>query len=72
MRKAARITGVLLLVLAGLLGLLGIWTLPQGGLMFALPFFFLFPAAVFALLGLILIFVTREPKKLTDKKNNNG
>lgn len=55
MRKVARVLGGGLLVLAALLSLVGITTLPSGGLMFALPYVFFMPAAVFGVVGWLLL-----------------
>lgn len=55
MRRAARIAGWILLALAGGLVLLGLFSLPAGGLMFALPFVFFIPGALLAVLGGILV-----------------
>jgi hypothetical protein len=60
MRRAARTVGWVLLLLAGLLGVAGLLTWPPGGLMFALPFVFLMPGAVFGLVGGVLLWLGRE------------
>ena len=62
MRRAARIAGWSLVVLAGLLLVAGLLTWPPGGLMFALPFVFLMPGALFGIVGAILLWLRREPR----------
>lgn len=59
MRRFLRVFGWLLLVLGLSLCLLGIASLPTGGLMFALPFFFFIPGFVLLVGGGILLFFTR-------------
>lgn len=59
MRVACRVLGWILLVVAVLLILLGVLSLPPGGLMFALPFVFFIPGFAFAVLGGLLLLVTR-------------
>jgi vacuolar-type H+-ATPase subunit I/STV1 len=54
-----RIFGWLSLIVGLLLFLLGIASLPAGGLMFALPFFFLIPGIVLVSGGGFLLFFTR-------------
>ncbi len=49
-----------------LLCLLGVLALPDGGLMFALPYFFLIPGILFALLGSLMIFLPRFFKRTRD------
>jgi hypothetical protein len=61
-RRIARGVAITLLVLAGLLALLGIAAWPPGGLMFALPYFFLLPALVLAAGGAVLLLLTRAPR----------
>ena len=55
MRTLARIAGGLCVVLALVLALIGLTTLPSGGLMFALPYVFFMPAAVFGAVGWLLL-----------------
>jgi len=62
MRRAARIVGWCLVVLAGLLLVAGLLTWPPGGLMFALPFVFLMPGALFGIVGAILLWLGRESR----------
>ena len=59
MRLAFRVLGWILLVTAALLILLGVLRLPPGGLMFALPFVFFIPGFALAVLGGLLLLVTR-------------
>ena len=60
MTRIVRGLGYVLLVLAALLALVGVSTGPPGGLMFALPFVFFLPAALFALIGGVLLWVGRR------------
>ena len=55
MKFVARVLGWIAVVIAALLTFAGIATWPPGGLMFALPFVFLMPAAVLWVLGLLLL-----------------
>jgi len=50
-RRAAAVLGWILLVISAGLILLTILSWPPGGLMFALPYLFLMPGVVFALIG---------------------
>ncbi|MDP1890891.1 MAG: hypothetical protein Q8K55_08345 [Gemmatimonadaceae bacterium] len=54
-------TGRILLVLAALLVVLGIVSWPPGGLMFALPYVFLMPGVVLAVVGGVLLWLGRRP-----------
>ena len=63
MRRAASILGWIALVLATGLVLLGILAWPPGGLMFALPFFFLIPGVILGLIGLLLLWIGRRASK---------
>jgi hypothetical protein len=54
MRKLARVVGGFCVVLAAVLVLIGLTTLPSGGLMFALPYVFFMPAVVFGVVGWLL------------------
>ena len=62
MKAVARVLGWIAVAIAALLTFAGIATWPPGGLMFALPFVFLMPAAVLWVLGLLLLRVGRRPK----------
>ena len=73
----------LALGLAGLLTLLGLLSLPAGGLMFALPFVFFAPAIILAVIGTLLLWVgnrhhregeeaPRDPDYTITTKNNDA
>lgn len=66
MRLLARVLGWILIALGGLLTLVGLMTLPPGGLMFALPFVFLMPGALFLVIGALLVRLGREPVRPRD------
>ena len=55
MRRFAATAGWVMLFVAAVLILLGITSLPPGGLMFALPFVFLIPGILLALAGGLLV-----------------
>lgn len=59
MRMVARVLCWLALGLGLALCLLGILALPDGGLMFALPYFFLLPGGLLILLAGLVLFFTR-------------
>lgn len=59
MRMVFRVIGGISLGMGVLLCLLGAASLPAGGLMFALPFFFLMPGIGLVLFGGLLLFFTR-------------
>jgi len=63
MRRAASILGWIALVLAAGLILLGIAAWPPGGLMFALPYFFLIPGLILGLIAVLLLWIGRRPSK---------
>ncbi len=63
MRKVIRIISIICFIISGFLFLLGLLTLDPGGLMFALPYFFLIPAVIFALVGGMFFLFTRESKE---------
>jgi hypothetical protein len=65
-RTIGRAMAVVMLSLSVILGLLGAVAWPPGGLMFALPYVFLFPAVVFALFGGALFVITRDTRARTD------
>jgi hypothetical protein len=54
--------GSTLLVFAAVLIALGAVTWPPGGLLFALPYLFLMPGVVLAVLGGMLLFIWRSAK----------
>ncbi len=60
MRAFFRLLGWFFVALAAALCLLGFASLPAGGLMFALPFVFFYPALLFAILAAVLLFATRR------------
>ena len=55
------------MIIGLLLSLLGVLALPDGGLMFALPYFFLIPGIALTLIGGILGFLAREKKEAGKK-----
>ena len=57
------VPGSTLLVIAAVLIALGAVTWPPGGLLFALPYLFLMPGVVLALLGGILLFIGVRRKR---------
>jgi uncharacterized membrane protein YvlD (DUF360 family) len=52
--------GWVAVVIAALLLLLGALTWPPGGLMFALPFFFIIPGVFLAVVGLLLLWIGKR------------
>ena len=60
MRRFAATAGWVMLFVAAVLILLGIASLPPGGLMFALPFVFLIPGIFLALMGGLLVWAGRR------------
>lgn len=68
MRTLARVLGWLMLGLGLLLCLFGILALPDGGLMFALPYVFLLPGIAFAgMAGLVLFFTRATPGRRSSR-----
>jgi hypothetical protein len=70
--------GIFFLIIAVLLGILTIVVWPPGGLFFALPFFFLFPAIICGIAGGVLLLLThlldggpagREKERISAKKS---
>jgi lipopolysaccharide export LptBFGC system permease protein LptF len=61
MRRFLRIVGSGCLALAVVLLLIGITTLPSGGLMFALPYVFFIPGAILLAAGLLMRRAGRDP-----------
>jgi hypothetical protein len=57
MRRTARVLGWIVLVIGAGLILLGIYSWPPGGLMFALPFVFLVPGLVLGLIGGVFLWL---------------
>jgi vacuolar-type H+-ATPase subunit I/STV1 len=70
MRKTARLLGWIFLLLGLLLCLLGVLSLPDGGLMFALPYFFLIPGITFTAIGGFMILLARFFKKTRDERSD--
>lgn len=62
MQNIVRILGWLCVVAGSLLIFLGILSWPPGGLMFALPYFFLIPGCLLFTLGMLLLLCTRSKK----------
>lgn len=63
MKKIFRFAGWLFLILGLSLSLLGVLALPDGGLMFALPYFFLIPGMALTASGGLMVFLARFLKK---------
>ena len=61
MRRFAAVVGWMFVVLAGVLAVLGVSSLPSGGLMFALPYIFFIPAVFFGAAGGLLLWLSRRP-----------
>jgi len=55
-----RAMGWFLLLAGGVLCLMGLMTLPDGGLMFALPYVFLIPGLSMAFFGFLLLRIRRR------------
>jgi protein-S-isoprenylcysteine O-methyltransferase Ste14 len=70
MRRAATIIGWITLFVASVLILLGIASLPPGGLMFALPFVFLIPGIFLAFVGGLLVWAGRRQASAVSVKND--
>jgi len=66
MKKILRSAGWIFLILGLLLDLLGVLALPDGGLMFALPYFFLVPGIALTASGGFMILLARVLKKPRD------
>lgn len=62
MKKIFRFAGWIFLILGFMLSLLGVLALPDGGLMFALPYFFLIPGIALTAIGGLMVFLTRSKK----------
>jgi LPXTG-motif cell wall-anchored protein len=71
MRKIGKVIAILSLILASLLGFIGLMALPSGGLMFALPYIFLMLAGIFAFIGIVLLVLIRK-KKTTSEAGQKG
>ena len=72
MRQAFRILGWVLLTVGVLLLLIGITTLPGGGLMFALPYFFLIPGVASTAFAGLLLCLTSERRKENSRDQKRG
>jgi len=55
-----RATGWFLLLAGGVLCLMGLMTLPDGGLMFALPYVFLIPGLSMVFFGFLMLQIRRR------------
>ncbi len=65
MKKAFRLLGWIFLILGLLLCLLGVLALPAGGLMFALPYFFLVPGLTLTAIGGFMLLLARSKKTIS-------
>ena len=65
MRRTVSFLGWITLALALALVMLGLASWPPSGLMFALPYFFLIPGAILALIGGLLLRAGRQPSQPT-------
>lgn len=72
MRRVRRVVGITFIAIAGVLGLFALITWEPGGLLFALPYFFLWPALLFAIVGFLLLFSTRRPRGATPVDTQDG
>ncbi len=70
LKKAFRFAGWLFLVIGLLLSLSGVLALPDGGLMFALPYFFLIPGIALTVIGGFMVFLARYLKKTRDERSD--
>ncbi len=61
MRSVVRVLGWLCVALAVVLVVIGLTTLPSGGLMFALPYVFLIPGVLLGAAGGCLLWLGRSP-----------
>jgi hypothetical protein len=64
MRRVLHGIGAIFLLFAVLLGLLALVSWPPEGLFFGLPFFFLMPALLLGIGGILLLLCTRPSKTL--------
>ena len=58
------------MILGLLLGLMGVLALPDGGLMFALPYFFLIPGITLTASGGFMLLLARYFKKTRDERSD--
>ena len=70
MKKTVRFVGWMFLILGLLLCLLGVLALPDGGLMFALPYFFLIPGIALAAGGGFMILLARSCAKTRNERSD--
>ena len=63
MRSIPRAIGIFFLILGCLSAILGVISWPPGGLMFALPYLFFVIAAVFGIVGVLLLLLLRLLKQ---------
>jgi hypothetical protein len=70
MNKFFRSMGWIALITGLLLDLLGVLALPDGGLFFALPYFFLIPGMALTAAGGLLAFLARSKKGASNKGVN--
>ncbi len=78
MNRLAKIIGLFLIFFGFVLIISGILSWPPGGLMFALPYFFLIPGIAFAIVGVALLLccgkrrdsgrTSRDPKNYIGSK----
>jgi hypothetical protein len=70
MRKIVRFTGLMILILGLALCLFGVLALPDGGLLFALPYFFLVPGIVLTASGGFMVLLARLSGKTKDERSD--
>ena len=63
MKSISHGIGTLCLMIACLSAILGVISWPPGGLMFALPYLFFVIAAVFGMVGVLLLLFVQLPKQ---------
>lgn len=69
-KKAFRSLGWIFLLLGLLLDLLGALALPDGGLMFALPYFFGVPGIALTAIGGFMVLLARFFRKTRDERSD--
>jgi|GEM_PF-3938070 len=62
-KKIFRFSGWLFFIIGLLLCFLGVLALPDGGLMFALPYFFLIPGITLTVIGGFVVWLARIKRK---------
>jgi vacuolar-type H+-ATPase subunit I/STV1 len=70
MKKAFRSLGWMFLILGLLLCLLGVLALPDGGLLFAMPYFFLVPGITLTAIGGFMVLLARFFRKTRDARSD--